>query len=195
MSDKKILRVYPAYIKDTADRVMAIDEQFLEVWAALGKSRTDTINEIFIVGLETIADRKELEGKVNKSNYAIWKKQREIEGVIARMRNLGFIYENMTLDEFQSFCNQEGIDAERFLENYKFDVPRPRTRTEIIQRWLSVHLADGKMKSVDSIREAAEREGIIEPDSEKEWGLIKSVASKEGYSSAGPRGLWRKLES
>ena len=190
----EMLKVYPAYIKGPPEEVAPLDETFLKVWAAMGCSRTKAINDIFRAGLTTVLDKnEELKSTVDVSALAIIKKWQEKVASVGRKEQLEYIYEHSTLDEFVEFCEENKIDHEGFLEEYRITVMATRTKSDVIAHWLKYTLADGEEYSAEDIREAAEIEGVVEND--MDWSLVKNIASKEGYSSGGKRGYWRKLNS
>lgn len=189
----KILRVYPAYIKDEPEVVLKTDQTFIEVWAALGKSRTETINDIFTVGLEQLAKSKKLEGKIDKRGLAIFRKWQKLRVRIIEKEQLEFIYEQSTLEEFKQFCEENEIDHESFLEDYQLRLPTPRAKSKIMEDWIGYMLAGDMEVEVDSIRQAAEVKGIVA--NEDDWNLMKNIASRKGYSGNARRGYWKLVNS
>jgi len=189
----KILRVYPAYIKDEPEIVLKTDQTFIEVWAALGKSRTEAINEIFTAGLDRLAESKELEGKIDKRGLAIFRKWQKLRVKIIEKEQLEFIYEQSTLEEFKQFCEENEIDHESFLKDYQLHLPTPRAKSKIMEDWIGYMLAENVEVEVDEIRQAAEMEGVI--TNEDDWNLMKNIASRKGYSGNAKRGYWKLVNS
>jgi len=189
----EMLRVYPAYIKGGPEEVLATDEKFIKVWAALGDSRTKAINRIFREGLNLLANSKELEGKIDKRAFAISRKWLEKQARVIEKGQLEYIYEQSTLEEFKQFCEENEIDHESFLENYQLQLPTPRAKSKVMEDWIGYTLAGGMEVEVDSIRQAAEVKGIV--TSEDDWNLMKNIASRKGYSGNARRGYWKLINS
>lgn len=192
MAQARVLRVYPAYIDGSPSEVMPIDKQFLEVWAALGCSRTAAINKVFIAGLEAMGQSKALEGKVDQRAWAIHRKWQETMVMETQWSQLEYIYSKLGLDKFREWCDQNGIDHATFLDDYEMRVPdSTSSRSEAIGQWLDRLLASGEEYKVEDIREAAELDGIVRNGhADDDWSLLKYVASKKGYSG-GRRGYWK----
>lgn len=183
-----VLRVYPAYIKGSAEEVLVIDQQFLKVWAAIGDSRTKVINKIFQAGLETLMESDELEGQIDKTGFNIYRKMQEVNSRLMQKNNLEFLYEHLELDEFIQFCDSNKLDHETFLIDYRAAPPSRQARSKIINDWLKWRLADGEYHPVVEIREAMiEQDVIINND----WDYVKNIASREGYSNNDKRGHWK----
>lgn len=185
----KILRVYPAYIKDEPEVVLKTDQTFIEVWAALGTSRTEAINHIFTVGLEQLAGSKELEGKIDKRGLAIFRKWQKLRVRVIEKEQLEFIYEQSTPEEFKQFCEENEVDHESFLKDYQLRLPTPKAKSKVMEEWIGYTLAGDVEVEVGSIRQAAEMEGVV--SSEDDWNLMKNIASRKGYSSNARRGYWK----
>lgn len=189
----EILRVYPAYIKGTPDKVLPFEEKFIRVWAALGGSRTEVINSAFTKGLEVLAESEELEGKLDKRSFAISRKWLEKQARVIEKEQLEYIYEQSTLEEFKQFCEENEIDHESFLKDYQLHLPTPRAKSKIMEDWVSYMLAGNAEVEVDEIRQAAEMEGVI--TNEDDWNLMKNIASRKGYSGNARRGYWKLVNS
>lgn len=186
-------RVYPAYVKGEPEEIFAIEKMFIEVWAALGISKTKTINRAFSEGLRVLADSKELEGKIDSRSLAIFKKWQEIQAKISERSQLELIYEHTDPQEFQEFCNKNDIDYEAFLQRYRLDLPSNKAKSKVLDDWIRYYLADGNEADVHDIRDMAETEGIIA--SEDDWNLMKNIASRNGYSGSARRGYWKLINS
>jgi hypothetical protein len=190
MSDP--VKVYPAYFK--GDAINQIENMFLKIWAAKGLGRTTVINEVFETGLRAMLDKDgELRSKVDASSLAIRAKYKEKMARVMDQEQLEFVYETSALDEFVEFCTESGIDHEKFLATYKTTVATAKTKSEAMSRWLKDTLGNGEEYNTEDIKEAAEIDRVI--NDESDWNLMKSVASREGYSKGGKRGYWRKLQS
>lgn len=184
------VKVYPAYFK--GDAIDQIDDMFLKIWAAKGVSRTIVINEIFEAGLKAMLDKDgELKEKVDASSLAIRRMYKEKMAQARDKEQLDFIYESSGLDEFVEFCERNGIDHEKFLITYKTTMPTTKTKSESMARWLEKILGSGEEYSVEDMRDAAEEDRMVLDDSD--WNLMKTVASREGYSKGGKRGYWKKI--
>lgn len=189
----EMLRVYPAYIKGTPDKVLPLEEKFIRVWAALGGSRTDVINSAFTEGLELLANSEKLEGKLDKRGFAISRKWLEKQVKVIEKEQLEYIYEQSTLEEFKQFCEKNEIDHESFLEDYQLHLPTVRAKSKVMEDWIGYMLASDVEVEVDSIRQAAEVKGIVA--NEDDWNLMKNIASRKGYSGNARRGYWKLINS
>ena len=192
----KVSRTFPVYVSGEPEEVGEVEGRFMKVWAALGKSKTETIVSIFSKGLEALwkelTERGELkESSDDKQSQAISKKWYEITQKVAGKERLEYLYERMPLEEFIEFCSENSIDYETFLHDYRFSTAGGASKSKSMSDWLAYTLADGEERSVYEVREAAEAERLVSSD--RDWNLMKYVASQAGYSS-GRRGYWRKLE-
>lgn len=185
----QVHKVYPAFIKGSSEEVMAFDEQFLTIWAALGCSKTKAINQVFQAGLEAIVQLDEFEGQVDKTGFNIYRKIREINSRRTLKGNLEFLYEHLPLDEFRQFCTTNDIDADHFLKMYRAAPPSPDAKGKIINDWLQEHLADHNEHAITDIQKAIMEQDIIV--SKDDWNYVKNIASREGYSSNAKRGYWK----
>lgn len=189
---ERILRVFPAYMSGDAGYIYKIDKRFIKVWAALKVSRTKAINKIFLSGLETMEDKLELEGMLDERSFAIHRQRQEIEATLAEQNDLEFIYEHSSLEDFQLFCKEKGIDVDSFLASYEYKVPRPQSRSRMMESWLDDLLVDGETQSVENIKTAAQEARIVIDDND--WNLMSNIASRKKYSANAPHGAWRKLK-
>jgi len=187
------LKVYPVCSRGTREEVITIELQFIKIWAVLGGSRTDAINRIWFAGLKALAESEELEGKIDKRAIAIIEKWREIIAGSSTNSMLEQIYENTEYDVFVEFCKENEIDHEKFLKDYRLKLPDSTNKSKVMADWLKYTLADGNEYRAVDIKEAAEIDRVIV--SESDWSLMKHVASREGYSSGGKHGYWRKIKS
>jgi len=190
----KMSRTFPVYISGEPEEVSSTEQRFTRVWAAIGKSKTGAIREIFYKGLdayeEELSDKGELKDD-DKQSLVIGKKWYEITKKVADKGRLEYLYEHMPLEEFIEFCSENSIDYETFLHSYRFSTAGGASKSKSMSDWLAYTLMDGEEKSVQEIREAAETEAVVSTDND--WNLMKYVASQKGYSG-GRRGYWRKLE-
>jgi len=187
------LKVYPVCSRGTREEVITIELQFIKIWAVLGGSRTDAINRIWFAGLKALIGSEELEGKIDKKAIAIIEKWREVIAGSSTRSMLEQIYENTEHDSFVQFCKDSEIDHEEFLKDYRLRLPDNTSKSQVMEGWLKYTFADGNEYKAVDVRKAAEIEGVV--NNESDWSLMKHVASKEGYSSGGRHGYWRKIKS
>lgn len=102
------------------------------------------------------------------------------------------LYEDLGLDAFSKACDEYGIDWEGvLLDKFQFHTA-PQSWSEQVHRELDVFLKDGLPHSVKDIRTWAEEQEFVTSDSE--WGKLKMLASRSGYSGAAAHGYWRRTK-
>lgn len=180
----KSYKVYPAYIKGSREEVAAIEDKFVRIWARLKTSRTGAINEVFLAGLEALQDAGD--------RTAMDKLAVHVQGVRAQKATTAMLeelYENLPFEKFVEVCGEIGVDPHEFSQTYTISLPTVSSKRVAMERWLKKYLSDGLVRSVDSVKKAAQDAGVVE--SETDWNTLTVYASTLGYSGNAPRGYWR----
>ena len=179
--DSKIDFLQNAYFGGTKTRnelvgylfQFAVSFHWARVKAGIGPTDEDRIE---IEGLPEISLVYDMVGKLKK-------KQQVIDLLIE-------VYENVGLDEFVVACEEYGIDWESVLVGRFTFHTTSETWTAKARRCLASYLQDREQHTVDSIRSRATEDGLIEK--EMDWNKLKVLAHREGYSSAGDYGKWKR---
>ena len=179
--------VFPAIFR--GDEAARVASMFNDVWVASGRPRQQVINDIFSAGLEQLMLTDEFKDEVDRRSLAIFQEERRLQQQAATNSALSRVYENLTPDQFETFCGDNNIDADAFRVWYAQQDVREKNRSALQREWLFNYLSDGKRRSHDVVRQDATEEGIVKDD--RDWANLKSIASHAGFTSREDRGYWQ----
>lgn len=186
MSNRTVV-VYPVTFRDEeATRVAAM---FHDVWVAMSKPRQGVMNEIFLAGLEQVMLTEDFQSKVDLQALAIHQEERRIRHELSTRAALVTVYENLTADEFDTFCADHNIDADDFRVKYTQVSLIDKAWSARAREWLTSLLSDGQYWKISEVHDRAVEAGIVTTD--KQWAHLRSIASTLGFSSNEHRGTWR----
>ena len=125
-----------------------------------------------------------------KMAAAIQKKLVEIQRKEGQWTSLNKLYDSMSSDDFQGWCEKFNVDMNKFLEW------RERKANDSwadgVRKWLNDLLRDGNPIKTEAVREMGLECGIIQPEfEEQQWQYIKVLAGREGFTGI-TRGCWQR---
>ncbi len=121
---------------------------------------------------------------------AIQKKLVEIQRKEGQWASLNRLYDSMSSDDFQKWCNEFSVDMNEFLEWR--EKKANDSWADMARKWLNDLLRDGNPVQVEAVRELGLSSGMIQPEFEQQqWGYIKVIAHREGFTGK-VRGCWQR---
>lgn len=207
MASKIVGRRYYSFFKFDSDAMTLFEERLTAVMNFLTQEmersragqHANHMGLVFEKGVE--AYEEEMGANLEEDEASIIAgRLRDIRKAKARNAGLAEIYETFGLDAFVEWCEKESIknwsDA---LEEYNtglFQQQGKRPWSEKAGDWLAEFLGDGKPHSIKEVKDEAIRGGIISDESDdsvdRDWGKLKVLASRKGYSARGARGWWEE---
>jgi hypothetical protein len=125
-----------------------------------------------------------------KMAAAIQKKLIEYQRKEAQWASLNKLYDSMSSDDFQKWCDEFGVDINLFQEWR--DRKANDSWADKVRKWLNDLLRDGNPVQTDAIKAMALEAGIIIPELEKQqWQYINVLAGREGFTGS-TRGCWQR---
>lgn len=170
----------------TRDYHVSIINNFLKL-----PSDQKTLFYIFQKGIAAALEEiGKLDSKEAKLGAAIQKKLLELQRREGQWASLNKLYDSMSPEDFQSWCENEGVDMEAFLEwriKKANNTWRERART-----WMAEILRDGNPIQTLAIKEMAINAGIIDIETQdQQWKYMCVLAHREGYTGQA-YGCWQK---
>ena len=130
-------------------------------------------------------------GKLEPEKYAMTLEYKRIQEEDAKNALLLDIYKSRGAEGFVTWAEKENIDYESFLTQYSWENENLRWSKRAID-WLKNYLIDGKPHSTADIRLDAIKDDIIN-DSEKEWGKLRLIASRNEFTNCNVYAHWQYI--
>lgn len=180
--------------------IAQIERLISAIQAEMNVSKWDAMNQAFLWGFEVAIDRL---GKFKERGEtkrvlvakrladALDRERRHDKRIFSAVKALGY-------DESLKIAEREGIELGMAREIIERATPRDddMTASERMSLWLETVLGDGVPHSIDEIRDKGVEDEILPGEDGEElrkaWSVLKSVASRAGYSKGGERGMWQK---
>lgn len=192
---KEHTRTYRITFKDDEEGHAARDHNITRINNFL-KMKDEHTTLLFLLDAGVLAVLKEMAktGDVEAQfEVDIQEKLLEIKRMETKWTMLNKLYEKMTAEDFQKWCTEKNIsisDFEDWRENREVN-----TYADGVRKWLEGLLKDGNPVQVSAIKEMAIEAGFVDssnPETEKQqWGYIRTIANREGYTGKG-YGCWQK---
>jgi hypothetical protein len=181
--------VLSAYLRNTPEAVMFLEGVLVDIMNYLKSNRTEAITSAMVFCLVAYRDYLK-DGTGNQDDvYLDMLNEMVAEEVEnAKIKYIHRVYERKGLEACIEACNKYQLDPDELLSRYTMSIDRGDKSSEI-RVWLESYFENGDVKPVHQIKQDIIEDGVVSPS---EWGLVKNVASTDGYSSAGKRGFWSK---
>jgi plasmid stabilization system protein ParE len=166
-----------------------IDRMVVHLMVNRNLSRADALEVIFLAGTEALASKPdfgcppEVQGALE-----VYRELARIQAECQHNENLEAILAAKGVEQFKTWANENGIEVDAFLENYRLTIPA-RPWAEMALDWLNGLLTDNGLEMpTDQIRSQAIAERIID-DSAADWDKLRQLASRNGLTG-GRHGHW-----
>jgi hypothetical protein len=189
----------PVYLKGTPDWITNIRERFKAITDAVGSSRTDVANRMWLRIMELVETDPTIIDHLGEINNAVTKRYCDTINRKSEIKRLQVIYEDgfeFSNDEFIQWCQESGVDESMYMKVVKgvnrisVESMIPEWKQQFL-RWLQAGiLSDGQAHHTDEVKVAAVNDGIIGGTSGKDWNRLRNVASEYGYTSD-QKGWWQ----
>lgn len=190
-------RNYSTYYKAEPSRIRAIDELISLLQSHENLSYHGAIRRVFDAGLECLMKEIAYASPKLEESAEIARLFRIAKGRADRKKEFETIYKELGPHVIQKIARETGVNFDELLDAYRLPLSAPN-RSEVMSRWISEYMADGKMHLAPQIIEAAIVDGVLmDPEidpirHEKDVSIFRKVASKRGYSS-GTRDEWQRV--
>lgn len=179
------------YLCDEPETVAMYNALLADVMNDANIKKTTAVTRAMILGFEIYKDYlAEKDALSEETLEAIEAFNFQVEDVVndKNRKYVKRLYERGKVQKAQDFAKRQGLDYEQIVQSYTLPISK-QEKSPQIREWLSDYFSDGKEVQVSRVKADIIEDGIINPD---EWSLVKSVASTDGYSSNGKRGIWSK---
>lgn len=151
------------------------------------KSDAAAYAEIFRIGIHAILKSENGLDSSGNLDKALADEIQRVKIASARQAKLEELYEQLGLDGFVDWCDENSVEWELFLEQYRLNKERAITWSERAEGWLRAYLENRGETSTEEIKRSATESGIV--TTETEWSKMRTIASRSGYTG-GSRGTW-----
>jgi len=186
------------YHSDKQEVIRSLKKDIVNIENQLNMGKTDTMAEILFAGVEII--KKEIEegnrGKLPKrgtSEYARWRIAKERVRVLrkrAMYNDFDLLLDENGVEWMQDFGEDIDADTDDYLRKYSFTNPSQKQSARD-RDWLCGFFSNGDEIKTSEVREAAERDDLID-SSDQAWGRLAKTATRSGYTGNCSKGYWKK---
>ena len=193
-------RNFAAHIRGEPDEIIAIERMIVRLINEHNLSRDEAIQRIFLAGIDHLLTEPTMDDPVIRRSRVIARQVEELTAQKTDSQRLTYIYEQLGLDAFVTWCTEQGIDPQPTIQQYSVATdsftPQRQSWTESTLVWLRRMLSDGQSHAVEEILQAAARDGILpdilvdEAGYKRSESSLRAIASMHHFSG-GKRGQWQ----
>jgi len=178
-----------AHIKTDPETVMYYDALIADIQNSERCSRTAAITKAMLLGLALYLEYKQ-DNLAQEPIDALQALDFEIDNKIvdAKIRHVKRLYETGQTQKAQELCTRYNLDFDDVIASYTLPISK-QDKSSAIREWLQSYFSNRDSIPIRQLKADILEDGIISPS---EWTLVKSIASTDGYSVGGKRGIWHK---